>query len=100
MENFMYHVWVRKYLLFTLLYFNLWSSLFSFIIANNQQSSRLLSFVGANCLLTMPSSKEQTSVEAGTIMDIILMKSIENTDVAPLLFSRDLQVNLYYYTAI
>jgi hypothetical protein len=74
--------------------------LFSFIIANNQQSSRLLSFLGANCLLTLPSSKKQTSIKAGTIMDIILIKSIENTDVSALLFSRDLQVNLYYYTAI
>lgn len=52
-----------------------------------------MSFIGANCLLTLPSSKKQTSIDAGTIMDIILIRSIQNYDDVPYLLNSNLLVN-------
>lgn len=59
-----------------------------------------MSFVGANCLLTLPSSKTQASIEEGTIMDIILINGIENIYDAPLFNRLLIQVNLYSHIAI
>ncbi|XP_050528251.1 molybdenum cofactor synthesis protein cinnamon isoform X2 [Daktulosphaira vitifoliae] len=47
-------------------------------LIKHQQSSRLLSFVGSNCLLQLPSSTEQNIVEAGTICNVFLTDNIES----------------------
>lgn len=62
------------------------------LTANLQQSSRLLSFVGSNCLLQLPSSTKQTKVEARTIIDVIVTKSIENTYIAPIIIEQNLDM--------
>lgn len=62
------------------------------LTADLQQSSRLLSFVGSNCLLQLPSSTKQTKVEAGTIVDVIVTKSIRNTYIAPILKEQNLEM--------
>jgi len=63
-------------------------------IANYQQSSRLLSFIDSNCLLQLPSSSKQANVESSTIMDVILIKSIENTYIAPILKEMNLCIEV------
>lgn len=62
------------------------------VTANYQQSSRLMSFVGCNCLLQLPSSSKVTNIESSTIMNVILIKSIENTYIAPIL--KELNLNI------
>lgn len=62
--------------------------------ADQQQSSRLMSFVGSNCLLQLPSSTKQTKVDTNTIVDVILIKSIENTYIAPVLQNYDCTVKV------
>lgn len=76
------------------------------LIANLQQSSRLLSFVGSNCLLQLPSSTKQTKIKARTIIDVIVTKSIENTYIAPIIKEPNLDMAstllllLLYYSMI
>lgn len=69
-------------------------------ITNYQQSSRLLSFVGSNCLLQLPSSSKGANVESSTIMDVILIKSIENTYIAPILKEMNLCIEIIKKQAI
>lgn len=64
------------------------------IIDSHQQSSRLLSFIGSNCLLQLPSSSKITNVESSAIMDVILIKSIENTYIAPILKEMNLCIEV------
>lgn len=63
-------------------------------LTNYQQSSRLLSFVGSNCLLHLPSSSEEANIESSTIMDVTLIKSIENTYIAPILNETNLSIEI------
>ncbi|XP_060857084.1 gephyrin [Metopolophium dirhodum] len=63
-------------------------------LSNYQQSSRLLSFIDSNCLLQLPSSSKQANVESSTIMDVILIKSIENTYIAPILKEMNLCIEI------
>ncbi|VVC25297.1 Hypothetical protein CINCED_3A010848 [Cinara cedri] len=52
---------------------------------NHQQSSRLLSFVGCNCLLKLPSASTHSNVKENMILEVILIKPMENSYVAPFL---------------
>ncbi|XP_050438861.1 gephyrin-like isoform X2 [Adelges cooleyi] len=47
-------------------------------LTDHQQSSRLMSFVGSNCLLQLPSSTVQVNIEAGTVCDVILTNNVES----------------------
>jgi hypothetical protein len=66
------------------------------IIANYQQSSRLLSFVGSNCLLHLPSLSNEANIKSNTIMDVTLIKSIKNTYSAPILKQMNLLIEVKY----
>jgi len=50
--------------------------------------------VGSNCLLHLPSSLEEANIESSTIMDVTLIKSIENTYVAPILNETNLSIEV------
>jgi len=50
--------------------------------------------VGSNCLLQLPSSMKQTKIDAKTIMNVILIKSIENTYVASILKEKNLEMKV------
>lgn len=44
-----------------------------------------MSFVGSNCLLKLPSSSNQADVKKNTIVEVIVIKTIDNNYVAPFL---------------
>lgn len=71
--------------------------MFLFVIATYQQSSRLLSFVGSNCLIQLPSSTKEKCIEVNRIMDVILIKSIENMYIAPILKEENWKVMVNNY---
>jgi len=50
--------------------------------------------VGSNCLLHLPSSSEEANIESSTIMDVTLIKSIENTYIAPILNETNLSIEV------
>ncbi|XP_025190932.1 gephyrin [Melanaphis sacchari] len=64
-------------------------------LTDYQQSSRLMSFVGSNCLLHLPSSSKEANIKSSTIMDVTLIKSIENTYIAPILKEMNLCIEIF-----
>ncbi|XP_060843811.1 gephyrin isoform X2 [Rhopalosiphum padi] len=64
-------------------------------LTNYQQSSRLLSFVGSNCLLHLPSLSNEANIKSNTIMDVTLIKSIKNTYIAPILKQMNLLIEIF-----
>lgn len=50
--------------------------------------------MGSNCLLHLPSSSEKANIESSTIMDVTLIKSIENTYIAPILNETNLSIEV------
>ncbi|XP_026817764.1 gephyrin [Rhopalosiphum maidis] len=64
-------------------------------LTNYQQSSRLLSFVGSNCLLHLPSLSNEANIKSNTIMDVTLIKSIKNAYIAPILKEMNLFIEIF-----
>lgn len=48
----------------------------------------------SNCLLHLPSSSEEANIESSTIVDVTLIKSIENTYIAPILNETNLSIEV------